>query len=168
MKIAGENIFSPGYRPSGRPSVPQLNAHGFRVPMKHSEYVGTWGYDMNPKKYKKNSVGLSRLIRALGCSLAGFASAIKYEAAFRQELLLCLLLLPAGCWLGRTGMERALLTGSLLLVLMVELLNSAMEAVVDRIGTEIHPLSGRAKDLGSAAVFVSLINVVAVWLFVLL
>ena len=100
-------------------------------------------------------------------SFRGFAGAFRNEAAFRQELALVVILAPLGIWLGTTGVERALLVGSLLLVLMVELLNSAVEAVVDRVGLERHALSGLAKDIGSAAVFVALMNVLIVWVLVL-
>ena len=106
--------------------------------------------------------------RAFGWSMAGLRSALQNEAAFRQEAALCLLLAPVALWLGASGTERALLVGSLSLVLVAELLNSAIEAVVDRIGPEHHQLSGRAKDIGSAAVFISLVNVLLVWLLVLL
>ena len=111
--------------------------------------------------------GLKRLILASGHSWRGFVGAFRAEAAFRQELALLIVLLPLGVWLGRTGIERALLVGALLLVLMVELLNGGIEAVVDRIGLERHELSGLAKDMGSAAVLVSLINVAVIWGFVL-
>ncbi|HIJ82801.1 MAG TPA: diacylglycerol kinase, partial [Magnetococcales bacterium] len=97
----------------------------------------------------------------------GLRAAWKNEAAFRQELLLALILLPVAIWLGEGGVERALLTGSLFLVLVVEVLNSGLEAVVDRIGPEHHPLAGRAKDMGSAAVFLALLNVVLVWGFII-
>ncbi len=117
---------------------------------------------------KPGNTGIKRIIRAGGYSWSGLCAAFRHEAAFRQELALCLLLIPLGLWLGETGVERALLVGSLLLVLMVELLNSAVEAVVDRIGAEPHELSGRAKDLGSAAVFVALLNVVVIWALVLI
>ncbi|OQX11153.1 MAG: diacylglycerol kinase [Desulfobulbaceae bacterium A2] len=98
--------------------------------------------------------------------MAGFRWALA-EAAFRQELLLVAVLAPVGLWLGKSGVERALLCGSLLLVLIVEILNSAIEAAIDRFGGEHHPLSGQAKDMGSAAVFLALANVVIVWLLVL-
>jgi len=117
---------------------------------------------------KPGNTGITRVIKAAGYSWLGFKAAFKHEAAFRQELALCLLLTPAGLWLGQTGVERALLIGSLLLVLIVELLNSAIEAVVDRFGGEQHELSGRAKDIGSAAVFIALVNVIVIWLLVLL
>ena len=100
-------------------------------------------------------------------SFRGFSAAFRNEAAFRQELGLAVVLAPIGIWLGTTGVERALLVGSLLLVLMVELLNSGIEAVVDRVGLERHELSGMAKDIGSAAVFVSLMNVLVIWALVL-
>jgi diacylglycerol kinase (ATP) len=99
--------------------------------------------------------------------MSGLRAALQNEAAFRQEAALCAVLTPLALWFGGTGVERALLVGSLALVLVAELLNSAVEAVVDRIGLEHHQLSGRAKDIGSAAVFISLVNVVAVWLLVL-
>ena len=100
-------------------------------------------------------------------SLAGLAAAGN-EDAFRQELILVALLSPVALWLGDTGVERALLIGSLILVLIVELLNSAIEATVDRISLENHRLAKRAKDIGSAAVMLALLNAAAVWLLVLL
>ena len=110
---------------------------------------------------------MRRVWNAMFYSFRGFAGAFRNEAAFRQELGLCVVLAPIGIWLGTTGVERALLVGALLLVLMVELLNSGIEAVVDRVGLERHQLSGLAKDIGSAAVFVSLMNVLIVWGLVL-
>ncbi len=117
---------------------------------------------------KPGNTGLKRVIKAAGYSWAGLKAAFRHEAAFRQELALCLVLIPAGLWLGQTGMERALLISSLLLVLTVELLNSAIEAVVDRFGGEQHELSGRAKDIGSAAVFIALLNMMVIWVLVLI
>ncbi len=111
--------------------------------------------------------GIRRLILALGHSWRGLKGTFKNEAAFRQELALAVVLVPAGIWLGKTGIERALLIGSLLLVLIVEVLNSGIEAVVDRVGFERHELSGLAKDMGSAAVALSLLDVVVVWGLVL-
>jgi diacylglycerol kinase (ATP) len=105
---------------------------------------------------------------ALRLSLRGLAAAWRHEVAFRLEVVAFLLLLPLGLYLGRTPVERALLTGSLLLVLLVELLNSALEATLDRISLEDHPLIGRAKDIASAAVFLALVNAAAVWLLILL
>lgn len=116
---------------------------------------------------KPGNTGFTRIIKAAGYSWAGLKAAFKHEAAFRQELALCLVMVPLGFWLAQTGVERALLIGSLLLVLIVELLNSAIEAVVDRFGGEQHELSGRAKDIGSAAVFIALLNVAIVWVLVL-
>jgi diacylglycerol kinase (ATP) len=110
---------------------------------------------------------LSRVIRAAGFSAAGLKAALRNETAFRQEMVLFVIFTPLGFWLGRDGVERSLLIGSLLLVLIVELLNSAVETAVNRIGDEPHALSGRAKDLGSAAVFVALLLVVMVWALVL-
>ncbi len=109
-----------------------------------------------------------RVLTATRQSLAGLRDAIRGEAAFRQELLLGAILVPLAIWLGDTGVERALMIAVLLQVLIVELLNSALETVVDRFGTERHDLSRRAKDIGSAAVFISLITVPTVWAFVLL
>lgn len=111
--------------------------------------------------------GLRRIINAFGYTVAGLRACFRHEAAFRQELVLVALLFPLGLWLGGSGVERALLAGSLLLIPLVELLNSAVEAVVDRFGDEHHKLSGRAKDLGSAAVFLSFLLVCCVWLLVL-
>ncbi len=111
---------------------------------------------------------LGRVLRALGYSFAGLKVATSREAAFRQELALFVILAPLGLWLGDGGVERALLIGSLALVLIVELLNSAVEALVNRIGSERHELSAAAKDLGSAAVFVALMLVVVVWSLVLI
>lgn len=113
---------------------------------------------------KSDARGLQRLLRATAFSAAGLRAAWRNEAAFRQEAVLAAVLAPAAVWLGRTGLERALLFGSLLFVLVVELLNSAIETVVDRIGHDRHTLSGRAKDMGSAAVLLSLVLALAVWL----
>ena len=117
---------------------------------------------------KTGTTGLRRIFNAAGYSLQGLKAAFKHEAAFRQELLLVIILLPLAVYLGQDGLERAVMIGSLFLVLIVELLNSAVESVVDRVGDEHHELSGRAKDIGSAAVFLSLLNVVVVWLVVTL
>jgi diacylglycerol kinase (ATP) len=116
----------------------------------------------------KNNRGLRRLINAARWSMKGFRSTFRNEEAFRQELLLLVILAPLGYWLGQTGVERAILIGSLFLVLIVELLNTAVETVVDRIGPEQHKLSGRAKDQGSAAVFLSVMLVILTWGLVLL
>ena len=111
--------------------------------------------------------GLGRLANAARYSLDGLKAGLT-EPAFRMELALALVLAPLGILLGTTGAERALLAGSVFLVLIVELLNSALEAAIDRISPDLHELSKRAKDLGSAAVMLSLANLGLVWLFVLL
>lgn len=116
---------------------------------------------------KTGATGIKRILNATSYSLKGLVAAFKNEAAFRQELLLALVLLPLAFYLGETGLERAVMIGSVILVLIVELLNSAVESVVDRVSDEHHELSGRAKDIGSAAVFVSLVNVVVVWLLII-
>ena len=108
-----------------------------------------------------------RVLRAAGYSIAGLRAALRKEAAFRQEVILFVVLAPLAFWLGRNGIERALLLGSLLLVLIVELLNSAVEATVDRISRKHHRLSGRAKDMGSAAVYLSILLATLTWLLVL-
>lgn len=113
------------------------------------------------------NTGLTRIIKAAGYSWKGLRSTFKHEAAFRQELALCVVLAPLGLWLGDTGLERAVLMGSLFLVLIVEVLNSGIEAAIDRFGQERHKLSARAKDMGSAAVFLSLVNVAVIWLLIL-
>jgi diacylglycerol kinase (ATP) len=112
---------------------------------------------------KRSTSGLQRLCAAAGFSAKGLATAWRNEVAFRQEILLVALLLPASFWVGQTGTQRALLILSALLILIVELINSAIELVVDRIGPEFHPLSGQAKDMGSAAVLLSLILAALVW-----
>lgn len=112
---------------------------------------------------KPGRTGLNRLIYAFGYSWLGFKSCYKNEAAFRQELFLGALMLPAAIYFAETSIELAVLLGSLFLVLITELLNSGLEAIVDRVGSEHHELSGRAKDIGSAAVTVSLINVIVIW-----
>ncbi len=111
--------------------------------------------------------GLRRLRNAAGYSWSGFRAAWRHEEAFRQEALLAMIMVPAGLWLGGDGVERALLAGSVLFVLIVELLNTSVEAVVDRVGLDRHPLSGRAKDMGSAAVLLALVSCGLVWLLVL-
>jgi diacylglycerol kinase (ATP) len=115
----------------------------------------------------KGKTGLRRLRNAVGYSLAGLRAAYICEDAFRQEAHLAALLIPLAIYLPVGGVGRALMIGSVLLVLMVELLNSAIEATVDRISLEHHLLAKRAKDIGSAAVFLALANVAAVWACVL-
>jgi diacylglycerol kinase (ATP) len=112
----------------------------------------------------KGRTGLSRILHAAGHSWSGLVAALRDESAFRQEALLALVLLPAAFWIGRGRAEIAMLAGSVLLVLVVELLNSAIEAVVDRVSYERHPLAKKAKDYGSAAVMIALVLAGAVWL----
>jgi diacylglycerol kinase (ATP) len=111
----------------------------------------------------QGQTGIRRVVNATFNSFAGLKAAWNHEAAFRQECALVAVLVPAAFWVGRSAMELIVLIGSCLLVLIVELLNSAVEATVDRVGTEHHPLSGRAKDLGSAAVLVALLLMSVVW-----
>lgn len=115
----------------------------------------------------RNQQGFRRIVAAAGYSLSGLRFAWRNEAAFRQELVLCVVLVPAAFWAGTTAVQRALLIGSCLIVLIVELMNTAVEAVVDRISPEHNELSGHAKDLGSAAVLVSLVLCGCSWLLVL-
>lgn len=112
---------------------------------------------------KPGYTGLKRILHAAYYSYLGFRAAWKYESAFRQETVLALVMLPLAVWLGRNALEISVLLATLFLVVIVELLNSGIEAVVDRIGDEPHKLSGRAKDMGSAAVFLSLMLVLVVW-----
>jgi diacylglycerol kinase (ATP) len=121
----------------------------------------------SPNPYK-NRTGLDRIVQAGRNSLAGVRSAWHSEDAFRQETLLAAVLLPLAFWLGRSGVERALLAASVLLVVIVELLNTAVEYTVDRVSLESHELSKTAKDLGSAAVLLTLFLCAVVWLCVLL
>ncbi|MGK0673592.1 MAG: diacylglycerol kinase [Halothiobacillaceae bacterium] len=109
------------------------------------------------------NTGLKRVLFAARYSWQGLTTCYRKEEAFRQELWLTLLLAPLALWVGEDGVERALLIGSLMLVLVVELLNTGIENVVDRVGYEPHKLSGRAKDMGSAAVFISLLIAAMVW-----
>ena len=115
----------------------------------------------------KGVTGIARLVNATRYSLEGLAAALRHEEAFRLELAAALVLVPLGLWLGRDGVERTLLAGSVLLVLVVELLNSAIEAVVDRASPEQHELAKRAKDYGSAAVMVALGLCGLAWLLLL-
>ena len=115
----------------------------------------------------KSKSGLSRVWNALFYSVEGLKEAYRIEHAFRQELLLALLLIPIALFVPVPGLGRALMIASVLLMLIVELLNSAVEATVDRVSLDHHRLAKRAKDIGSAAVLISLLNVIAVWLLVL-
>ena len=115
----------------------------------------------------KGKQGLTRLINALGYSRDGLAAAWRNEAAFREEVLLAIVAIPLAIVLGPTGVDRALMIGAILLILIVEILNSGLEAVVDKASPEKHELAKRAKDMGSAAVLLSLVNAVVIWLCVL-
>ncbi len=114
----------------------------------------------NPHKMR---TGLDRMLHAFGYSMQGLAAAVRFESAFRQEAALAVVMLPAAFWLGRNWIEVVLLAGSVLLVLIVELLNSAIEAVVDRVSLELHELAKRAKDYGSAAVLMALLCCAGIW-----
>lgn len=113
------------------------------------------------------SRNLSRLWWATRYSLSGLRMAWRHEQAFRQEAAVLIVLAPAALWLGRNGVERALLLGSWLIVIIVELINTAIESAIDRIGPERHELAGRAKDLGSAGVFCAIALAVVVWVLIL-
>lgn len=126
------------------------------------------GSNVDTESPHKGKTGIKRVFNAFFYSVAGLRSAWKHEDAFRQELILALLLIPAALWLGNTGLERAVLVGSLFGVVLMELLNSAVEATVDRISLENHRLAKRAKDIGSAAVLIAILNVIVIWALVLL
>lgn len=112
----------------------------------------------------KGRTGIERIVRATGYSIEGLATAYRGESAFRQETWLAVMLIPLSFWLGRNWVEVALLAGSVMLVLVVELLNSGIESAIDRVSFEMHDLSKRAKDLASAAVFLSLLLCAGIWL----
>jgi len=116
---------------------------------------------------KTNATGITRIINAAGYSWLGFKAAYRHEAAFRQEFWLSVVLTPVALYFGPSYADKAILLASLVFILLVEMLNSAIEAVVDRLGDEIHPLSGRAKDMGSAAVFLAFIIAILVWYSIL-
>ena len=115
----------------------------------------------------KGKTGLRRLVNAFGYSIAGTLAAFKHEDAFRQEVILTAILTPVAIYYGETAIDQALMIGSLLLIIIVELLNSSIEAAVDRISVKHHKLAKRAKDIGSAAVFFSLINAAVIWFLIL-
>lgn len=121
----------------------------------------------DPKNRHKGKTGLRRIWNAFFYSLDGLAAAFRHEDAFRQEILAALVLIPVALVVHASGLGKAMMVSSVLLVLIVELLNSAIESVTDRISLEDHDLAKRAKDMGSAAVMISLINVPVVWLLVL-
>jgi diacylglycerol kinase (ATP) len=122
---------------------------------------------MNDIGDRAKPTGFTRMFRAFGASVQGLSGAFREEAAFRQELALAVVVIPVGLWLGQNGIERVLLIAPMFIVLIVELINSAIEATVDRIGLERHKLSGLAKDIGSAAVLLSLLLLAVVWLLIL-
>ena len=113
------------------------------------------------------ATGITRIIKATGYSLKGLKQAWQHEAAFRQELMLLVVAVLVACWLPVSLLERLVLIGVVVVVVVMELVNSAIEAVVDRVGMEHHELSGRAKDIGSAAVFVALAFAAVVWVSIL-
>ncbi|MFG1173071.1 diacylglycerol kinase [Erwiniaceae bacterium CAU 1747] len=115
-----------------------------------------------------NATGLVRIVKAAGYSWKGIRAAWRHEAAFRQEAVAALIAIVIACWLDVDAVSRVLLIGSVVMVIIVEILNSAIEAVVDRIGSEIHPLAGRAKDMGSAAVLLSILLAIFVWAMLLI
>ena len=121
----------------------------------------------SPESPHKGKTGIRRIWNAMFYSVAGLRAAYRHEDAFRQEVLLAVVLVPAACFIPVSGVGKAMLIGSVLLVLVVELLNSAVEATVDRISLENHRLAKRAKDIGSAAVLLSLANVAIVWALVI-
>ena len=121
-----------------------------------------------PRSPYKSVGGLRRLLHACRYSLQGLAAALRHEAAFRQETALALILVPLSIWVGRTTLEAMVLLGVIVLLLVVELLNSAVEAVADAVTVDHHPLLGRAKDLGSAAVMLTLLFAGGVWACVLI
>jgi len=115
----------------------------------------------------KGKTGIKRLANAFTYSVAGTLAAFKHEDAFRQEVILSIVLIPLAIYLGQTPIEQALMISSILLIIIVELLNSSLEATVDRISVKRHKLSKRAKDIGSAAVFFSLVNAAVIWFLIL-
>ena len=115
----------------------------------------------------KGKTGIKRLANAFTYSVAGTLAAFKHEDAFRQEVILSIILIPLAIYLGQTTIEQALMISSILLIIIVELLNSSVEATVDRISVKRHKLSKRAKDIGSAAVFFSLVNAAVIWFLIL-
>ena len=115
----------------------------------------------------KGKTGIKRLVNAFGYSIAGTLAAFKHEEAFRQEVILTAILTPIAIYYGETAIDQALMISSLLLIIIVELLNSSIEATVDRISVKHHKLAKRAKDIGSAAVFFSLINAAVIWFLLL-
>lgn len=116
----------------------------------------------------KNESLVGHIKNAFKYTFAGLETAWKNELAFRGEVVVAIIMVPLGIWLGRSGVEQALLIASILLILLTELLNSALEAVVDRVGPERHELSKRAKDMGSAAAFISMVTAALIWILIAL
>ena len=141
--------------------TPENNQHAAESTTLQSKHLA----EISPFKGK---TGIRRLMNAFGYSLQGFGAAFKHEDAFRQEVFLAIVLIPLALYLGENRVEQALMIASVLLVLIVELLNSAIEAAVDHTSIERHPLAKQAKDIGSAAVFIALLIVAVVWGVVLL
>lgn len=141
--------------------TPENDQHTAEHKVPHSKHLAV----ASPFKGK---TGLRRLMNAFGYSLQGFSAAFKHEDAFRQEVFLAVVLIPLALYLGENRVEQALMIASVLLVLIVELLNSAIEAAVDHTSIERHPLAKQAKDIGSAAVFIALLIVAVVWGLMLL
>lgn len=135
-----------------------------QIPFSVSSSVSLGEEPVNAQKHRK---GLTRVWHAFGYSLAGLRAGW-YETAFRQEAVASVILIPAAFWLGRTWVETVLLTGTVMLILIVELLNTGIETAIDRIGPEWHDLSKRAKDMGSAAVLLSLLLCAGTWAMALL
>jgi diacylglycerol kinase (ATP) len=121
----------------------------------------------NMKNALKSTGGLQRISRALGYSIAGLKAAYEHEFAIKQEVFLALFFVPLGFYLGQTNIERIMLVGAVLAVFIVELLNSAIETAIDHTSLDLHPLAGRAKDIGSAAVLIALVLFGLVWLMIL-
>jgi diacylglycerol kinase (ATP) len=115
----------------------------------------------------KGKTGITRLVNAFGYSIAGTLAAFKHEDAFRQEVVLAVVLTPIALYFGESALDQALMISSLIFIIIVELLNSSIEATVDRISVKHHKLAKRAKDIGSAAVFFSLINAAVIWFLIL-
>lgn len=114
------------------------------------------------------NTGITRWKKAFEFTCLGLKATYKHEEAFRQEVFVLAIAIPLAFWLGDTNIEIVLMIGSVLLLLIVELLNSAIEAAIDRFGGEIHELSGRAKDMGSAAVFITMLNAIMVWILLII
>jgi diacylglycerol kinase (ATP) len=140
---------------------------GSVIKLMHNARIHARNTDIEESPHKGRT-GLRRVLNATRYSLAGLAAALRHESAFRELVVLCVVAVPAALWLGETAVERALLIATVMLALIVELVNAAVEATVDRISLENHRLAKRAKDIGSAAVMLSLVNAGVVWLLIIL